>query len=221
MSDIVTITGVYVGQARDMSSDGTPTAIAKEALRSAVAVSDVGLDGDEQADGDSHGGPERALSHYPAEHYAVWGQHYRGTSDRLGPGALGENISTNGLTERNVRVGDVFRMGTAVVEVSQPRQPCWKISEHLGLPDLAREVAASGRSGWLYRVLETGYVGPGDVVERVQAAEHGITIARMWALHNATHPDLEELEVLAGLDVLADGWRRRLAERLDWLRRHA
>lgn len=221
MTEMVTITGVYQGQVRPMDGDGRPTAIYKVPVREAVAVDDAGLEDDHQGDARAHGGPDRALSHYPAEHYAIWAELYPDAASLLGPGVLGENISTNGLTERNVRVGDVFRMGTAVVEVSQPRQPCWKISQRLEVPDLAREVASTGRSGWLYRVLEPGYLGPGDVAERVDTAAHGITLADMWAIHNSTRPSIEDLEALAELDVLADSWRRRFAQRLDWLRRHA
>ena len=221
MTDMVTITGVFQGQIRQMEGDGRPTGIYKKPVREAVAVDDAGLEDDHQGDPKAHGGPDRALSHYPAEHYAAWSELYADAGALLRPGVLGENISTTGLTERNVHVGDVFRMGTALVEVSQPRQPCWKVSHRLGVPDLARQIAESGRSGWLYRILEPGYVGPGDVAERVEVAEHGYTLARLWALRNDTRPDREHLEFLAELETLAESWRERFAQRLDWLRRHA
>ncbi|WP_290648849.1 MOSC domain-containing protein [Aquisalimonas sp.] len=221
MTEFVTITGVYQGRVRRMEGDGRPTAIYKQPVQHAVALGDGGLADDQQGDRKAHGGAERALSHYPAEHYGVWASVYPQAASLLRPGVFGENVSTSGLTEGSVAVGDVFRMGTAVVQISQPRQPCWKISHRLNLPELAREVAETGRSGWLYRVLETGYLGPGDVAERLDRATHGYSLADMWAMHNARRPTMDDLEALATLDVLADSWRQRFASRLDWMRRHA
>ena len=221
MTDMATITGVYQGEERVMEGDGRPTGIYKTPVREAVAVDDAGLAGDHQGDPKAHGGPDRALCHYPAEHYGVWAARFPEAAAELRPGVLGENLSTNGLIESNVSVGDVFRMGTVIVQVSQPRQPCWKISHRLGVPDLAKEVAASGRSGWLYRVLEPGYVGPGDVAERLEHAEHGFTLADMWEIQNTHRPPVDQLELLVSLDVLADSWRERFRNRLEWLRRHA
>ncbi len=221
MTEMVTITGLYQGRIRPMEGDGRPTGIYKKPVREAVAVDDAGLEDDHQGDPKAHGGPDRALSHYPAEHYAALSELFPEATSLLGPGILGENVSTNGLTERTVHVGDVFRIGTALVEVSQPRQPCWKVSHRLGLPDLARCIADSGRSGWLYRVLDPGYVSPGDVIERVEVAGHGYTLARLWAIRNETRPDREHLEFLAELETLAESWRQRFSQRLDWLRRHA
>ncbi|SEP03588.1 MOSC domain-containing protein [Aquisalimonas asiatica] len=221
MTDLVTITGVYQGEVRPMEGDGRPTAIYKAPVREAVAVDDAGLAGDSRGDTKAHGGPDRAVSHYPAEHYAIWAQAFPDAAPELTPGVLGENISTNGLSESHVCVGDIFRLGTALVQVSQPRQPCWKISHRLDVPELARAVVDSGRSGWLYRVLEPGYVGPGDVAERVEEAAHGYTLADMWSLHHMRRPPIQDLELLASLEELAESWRKRFASRLEWIQRHA
>lgn len=118
------IEALLVGRAAPLR--GTErSAIRKTAISGAVTVTTLGLDGDEQADLSVHGGPEKAIHHYPFDHYASW-RGMRSSVSLDAPGAFGENISTYGLTEETVCIGDQFQLGTAVVEVSQPRQPCWK-----------------------------------------------------------------------------------------------
>ena len=107
-----------------------------------------------------HGGPEKAVHHYPFDHYEAWRTELGDIGLLRQPGAFGENLSAVGLTEADVAVGDVFRLGSAIVEVSQGRQPCWKLNERFGQPTVAKSVQASGRTGWYYRVIETGLVAP-------------------------------------------------------------
>ncbi|WP_057655116.1 MOSC domain-containing protein, partial [Xanthomonas axonopodis] len=146
----IRIDHVAVGSARDFTRPGSRSAIDKRPLQRAVQVDIEGLEGDEQGDRRVHGGPDKAIHHYLRDHYAAW-------RDELGPhvlleaaGAFGENLSSVGVTEADVCLGDRFTLGTAVVEVSQLRQPCWKLSDRFGVRELARRVQETGRTGWYY-----------------------------------------------------------------------
>lgn len=217
------VNSVFVGAVRELEDDGSPTGIYKSPIAGPVHLDRTGLEGDVQADRVNHGGPERALNHYPAEHYDHWRARFPERAADFRPGVLGENLSTRGIAEPDVRVGDVFTLGSATLQVSQPRQPCWKIARRLGLPNLAREVVSAGRAGWLYRVLEPGAVAPGDELALAEPAAHGLTLERLWALQAARRPDpaqREAMATLAALPELADSWRRRFASRLEWLRRN-
>ena len=142
-----------------------------------------------------------------------------------GPGAFGENIATAGLTEDGPAIGDVFALGTAVVEVSQGRQPCWKLNERFGRPDMARLVQSSGRTGWYYRVLRPGIVAPGDRLTLLERTAPDWTLARIWRAFYIDPLNRAELAGIAALERLADGWRAHAARRLesnrveDWTRR--
>jgi MOSC domain-containing protein YiiM len=143
----------------------------------------------------------------------------------LAPGGFGENVSTLGMTERNVAVGDVFRLGRALVQVSQGRQPCWKLSRRFGIVDMARRVQESGRTGWYYRVLEPGLVASGDALELVDRAAPDWSLHRLWHALYVDRLNRGELEGIVALDVLAEGWRRYAIRRLesgrveDWSKR--
>ncbi len=155
---------LFAGTLRELEDDGALTGIYKSPVKQALQLSKNGLDGDFQADRKHHGGLERALNHYPAEHYGHWRSLFPKRAGEFVPGMFGENLSTHGLTEENVCIGDAFRLGEALIQVSQPRAPCWKLSRNLGLPDLAKRVAQDGLSGWLYRVIEPGRVAAGDAI---------------------------------------------------------
>src|SRR3546814_365776 len=118
------------------------------------AVTFLGIAGDEQADLSVHGGPDKAIHHYPRDHYAFWDDALGGHALLASPGAFGENISTSGLVEDAACIGDRYRLGSALVEVSQGRKPCWKLGHRFGLATVPATVVRTRRSGWYYRVLE-------------------------------------------------------------------
>ena len=195
--------------------DGSPSAIYKQPVAGPIAVTADGLAGDDQADPDNHGGPERALHHYPIGHYAFWNARLA-PPEPLAPGVLGENLSIDGLTEADVHVGDVFTLGTARLQLSQPRWPCWKPGARLSIKPMARELITQGRAGWFYRVLAAGEIAPGDTLARSETADHGITLARLWQLKNTTEPDAamrEEIAFMIDYAALAPDWRDRLRKR--------
>jgi len=187
------------------------SAIAKQPLDGPVSVGYLGLDGDEVADPRYHGGPDKALHHYAHDHYAAWAQDLGQHPLLAAPGAFGENIATSGLTEEGVYLGDRFRLGTALVEVSHGRQPCWKLGHRFDHPQLAAHIVGNGRCGWYYRVLEPGVVRAGDAMELVERGMVQWSVARMFALligggHKA---EPEAVRALAGLPLLAQAWRER------------
>src|SRR5690606_17234287 len=140
-------------------------------------------------------------------------------------GAFGENFSSSGMDESSVAVGDVFRVGGALIEVSQGRQPCWKLNLRFGIADMARRVQNSGRTGWYYRVLESGSVEQGDASPLVERRSPAWTIQRLWRTSYVDVLNRDELAAMAALPYLPDTWRRHAQRRLttssveDWSRR--
>ncbi|NQE61347.1 MOSC domain-containing protein [Caulobacter sp. RHG1] len=220
---IVRVDHLLIGAVAPLGHQGALSGIDKRPSDQPLFLSPLGLTGDAQGDRRFHGGVDKALHHYPREHYDAW----RAEGDPLGPvpGGFGENLSTRGLTEADVAVGDVFRLGEAVVAVTQGRQPCWKLNLRFGHRDMARRVQASGRIGWYYRVVEPGLVRAGDSLERLERPWPDWTIERLWRILYVRLLDPGELTAMAALEVLPDTWRAYARERLrtglveNWTRR--
>ncbi len=213
------INAVLVGKVRPFGPAGKPSGIDKSAVGGVARVARLGLDGDEQGDPKHHGGPEKALHHYPFDHYASWrdelaGQSAQAASVLAQPGAFGENLSTVGLTEANVCVGDRFRLGTALVEVSQARQPCWKLNHRFGHAGMSLAVQQSLRTGWYYRVLEEGAVTVGDVLMLAERPHPTWTLQRLLRVLYVDRLDYAALAEMAELPPLAENWRRLAAQRV-------
>jgi len=190
------------------------SAISKHPVDGPVQVGPLGLAGDMQADLSVHGGVDKAVHHYPHDHYAFWREELD-HHELLGtPGAFGENISTTGLTEQDVFIGDRFRMGTALVEVSQGRQPCWKIDHKFQRKGITASVIKSGRCGWYYRVIEPGTVQEGDKLELLERGKGNWSVSRTFRLliGGQHRDDPAALAALADLSPLAETWRLRAAK---------
>ena len=226
---VVPIRAVLVGRAVPFGPPGRRSAIRKGPAKPGggpVAVTPTGLAGDEQGDPKHHGGPEKAVHHYPFDHYAFWrGEDGPDGGPLAAPGAFGENLSTLGLTESAVRVGDVFRAGTALLQVSQARQPCWKLNVRFGFAGMARRVQETGRTGWYYRVLEPGELRAGDALRLVDRPHPDWPIARLHHHLYVDRLDRAALEWIADLPALTQSWRELARRRLttgrveDWSRR--
>ena len=233
------IRAVLLGKVRPFRGDDELSAIGKLPVTDAVAVGAMGLAGDEQADRTVHGGIDKAIHHYPADHYGWW-RDYLGDVALLGaPGAFGENISTAGLDEHSVFLGDRFRLGTALVEVTQARQPCWKLDHRFGTKGVMSQVVKTRRTGWYYRVLEPGHVRVGDAPPGLLRGlgDPRLAAALRQIHRRPTHPwTVTELAKEAALSRSAffdrfartvgvppieylQGWRMSLAK--DMLRRNA
>jgi MOSC domain-containing protein YiiM len=197
---------LYAGRAAALvTSKGTVrSAIAKTAVRGRAHAGADGLAGDEQVS-PGHGGPDRALCVYPSEHYAHWGARAKS--------AFGENITSLGVLEEETLIGDVWRIGGALVQVSQPRSPCLKVAARLGIPDLVVQARRTGFTGLHLRVLAPGEIGAGDPIRLVERPAHGMTVAdAVRARFGALDPDL--IAALVALPELAAQWRVNTAPRL-------
>lgn len=192
---------------------GDNSAIAKAPVEGPRTISWLGIEGDEQADLTVHGGRDKAIHHYPRDHYLRWRLELGANPLLDRAGAFGENISTLGWKEADPCIGDRFRLGTALVEVAQGRQPCWKQGHRLGSPKVVAAMVETGRCGWYYRVIEEGSVAAGDTVSLVSRVHPEWSVARVFGMligggHRGEKAALREL---AGLRELAENWRQRAA----------
>ena len=212
---------IFVGGIAPLPPEGHPSGIFKQAVDAPVLLGAEGLAGDAQADRRVHGGPFKALHHYAAENYALLREAFPEKADLFVPGSLGENVSTTGWDEATVCIGDVFRIGCATVQVSQPRQPCWKINHKFGADDLMRFVAERCVAGWYYRVLEDGEIAAGEAFELIERNAAPVTLRRLWFAQREHRPDPAELTRLRDTPGLSPNWVQKLDERIAWLRRQA
>ena len=205
---------LLTGRVQPFTRPGTQSAIDKQPQQGQLKVCTLGLHGDEQGDLRVHGGVEKAIHHYPLEHYARWADELGAHPLLTQPGAFGENFSTTGWSEHDVCLGDRIRVGTALLEVSQGRMPCWKLSDRFAVANLALRVQQSGRTGWYYRVLEQGVVSAGDSLQRVERPFADWSLARLSAVLFDKQVETELLRECLALP-LVPSWRRTLERRLE------
>ena len=187
------------------------TGIFKEPVGKRVMLRKLNLDGDGQADRNVHGGINKAAYAYPFEHYEVWSREL-GRAD-FTFGQFGENFTVSGMLEDAVRIGDIFRIGSALVEVTQPRAPCFKLGIRMGMESFPKSFLSSGRTGFYMKVLEEGEVGTGDVFERAGGEEDALSVHDIWRLAVQDRQDLEGAKKALRLSSLAPEWRVRLEKR--------
>jgi ferredoxin-NADP reductase/MOSC domain-containing protein YiiM/ferredoxin len=208
------VVSVNVGLPKDVAWQGRTvrTAIWKQPVTGRIFARRLNLDGDGQGDLGGHGGEQRALMVYQLESYRYW-SNYLGRSD-LVPGIFGENLTVEGLADAEVCIGDRFRIGSAIFEVSQPRDTCYRLGIRLERPEMAALLVSHRRPGFYFRVIQEGEIGPGDHVEKLSDGPERITVAEIDALlYSAEHP-LDALRRAASIPALSPGWRasmRKLA----------
>ncbi|MEJ2382287.1 MAG: MOSC domain-containing protein [Gammaproteobacteria bacterium] len=211
---------IQVGQPQDHDTpnpaDGKPahwrSGFMKTTVAGAVWLGETGLEGDGQADLKVHGGPHKAVNVYPWEHFSAWRRELG--CGEVAAGAFGENFTVAGLLETGVCIGDRFRVGAALVEVTQARQPCWKLARSWGVPDMVARVRRSGRSGWYFRTLEAGYVQAGDMLELVVRPWPQWNVTRAARIVQDAHADPALTADLAACGALSPSWRERLLARV-------
>ncbi len=206
---------VLIGAVAPLGADGRMSGIDKKPTPGPWRIGAVGIAGDAQADLAHHGGAEKALHHYALDHYAAWRAEIGAASPLAAPGAFGENLSTQGWTEDMVCVGDVVAFGTALLQVSQGRQPCWKLNRRFGVADMALRVQKSGRTGWYYRVMREGTAEPGDRLTLLERPCPDWPLSRLARLLYHETGDRAGLSAMAELAPLAEGWRRLAQKRLE------
>jgi len=171
---------LYIGQIQPIGPSQTPTGIFKQPCTGPVLLTTEGLEGDIQVDRRVHGGAEKALYHFPAENYDLLQQALPHLHDAFIPGSIGENISTHGLSDKNVHIGDIFRLGEALVQVSQPRRPCWKVNHKYGNGHIAALLMSQAVSGWYYRVIEPAELSRDAPVTLIERLPNSIAVADVW-----------------------------------------
>ena len=187
------------------------TGIFKEPVEGRTTLHRLNLDGDRQVDLTVHGGPDKAVYAYPAEHYVHWRQELPGME--LPWGMFGENFSTEGLLEDSVNIGDRFRIGTAEVQVTQPRVPCYKLSSKFRRDDMIKRFTASQRSGFYLRVLQEGEVAPGDPFELTSRDANNVTVAYINRLRMQEDASPDVLQRIIELEALSGSWRKYFQKR--------
>lgn len=206
------LVSVNVGLPREVEWRGRRvfTGIFKEPVEGRVPVRKLNLDGDGQADLKVHGGPDKAVYLYPAEHYPHWQTEL---ARDLPWGMFGENLTTDGLLEDGVNIGDRFRIGVTELVVTQPRMPCFKLGIRFERPEIIKRFLASGRTGWYFSVAEEGDVAAGDEIERIITDERGLTVAEVSGLFVGEGGE-ERLQLAVDHDGLPDGWRDYFRQRI-------
>lgn len=208
---------LFIGTVRPLPPEGQMTGMFKQAMIGAQTLGLTGLSGDEQADLKHHGGPYKALHHFPVEHYADYARQWPERAAMLQPGVLGENLSTRGLTEDDVCIGDIYALGSCRIVLSQPRTPCWKVNHRLDTKGASIYMLESGRTGWYYQVLETGSFSAGDTLTLIERPSPWLNLNYYWQTINAHRPDITQLRRIAATPGLAPDKAKRHAARADWL----
>jgi len=208
------LVAVSVGRPRDVVWRGKSvrTSIWKSPVTGKVRVGTLNLAGDEQSDLSVHGGADKAVYVYPSEHYACWREELPGVE--LPWGAFGENLTSEGLFEAEVRIGDRLRVGTAEFVVTQPRLPCFKLGIRFERPEIVKEFFRSRRTGFYLSVLREGYLGEGDPIELTAREDHGVTVADIVELYAQGSENEALLRRAVAVAALPESWRAHFRERL-------
>lgn len=191
------------------------TGIFKRPVDRRVAVRRHNLTGDQQADLTVHGGASKAVYAYPSEHYPYWREQLPELD--IPHAMLGENFTTEGLLEPDVRIGDEYAIGTATLAVSEPRTPCYKLAARFGRDDIVKRFLQSGRCGFYLRVVSEGHVEPGDTIERVSQHPAGITVSDLNDITVTGRADIDLLRRALTIDALGDSWRNNIQHQLTQL----
>ncbi len=201
------VVSVNVGQPRDVEWHGrlVRTSIWKEPVTGTIGVTTLNIDGDRQSDLSVHGGRDKAVYAYPSEHYDDWRRELE-RPDLL-PGAFGENLTTEGIVEDEIRIGDRLRVGSVEFEVVQPRTPCYKLGIRFGRDDLIKRFLDSGRTGFYLAVIREGSLTAGDAIELALPAEHDVTVADVAAAIAGGRADQNLLRRVIAVPALPAGLR--------------
>ena len=207
----------FIGQVQALPVSGRPTAMYKTQVQGPIELGVEGFAGDQYADLRVHGGPEKAVHLYPSTHYVKLAAQFADAASLLVPGSMGENIATSELDEHDVHLGDVWQLGSALIQVCQPRNPCWKIDERFGCDGMALFIDQHLLTGWYWRVLQTGMVNTSDSLVLHEAASQAPTLHQAMTLWREHRPDLDALSQLADTVGIAKVWQDKIKQRVSYL----
>lgn len=197
------------------NGEAVSTGIFKEPVEGRVILRQLNLNGDRQADLTVHGGLTKAVYVYPSEHYDFWKVELQ--EMKLPPGAFGENFTTVGLLENEVNVGDKFGIGSALVRVTEPRMPCYKLGIRFGRTDIIKKFLASERTGFYLSVLQEGEVGAGDDIELIERDKQAVRISDITRLFARDKRNTQLLRRAIDLEALPESWRQHFRQQLERL----
>lgn len=211
--DMAKVISLNVGLPRTVYFRGqaVTTGIFKEPIKGRIKLRRLNLDGDKQADLTVHGGPDKAVYAYPAEHYDYWKK--RLPNMKLPWGMFGENFTTEGLLEDQVNIGDVFRIGSSEVVATQPRMPCYKLGVKFGRMDIVKQFMESKLPGIYFRVLKEGEVGPGDAIELISRDANNVTVKDLVQLVTS-EGDMATIRRAVHIKALPEAWRQEFVDYL-------
>ncbi|PQO44924.1 MOSC domain-containing protein [Blastopirellula marina] len=229
------ISQIAVGMPQDYGTPGATdpmdkpwnTGFFKQPVSGEISLKTLGLAGDGVADEVNHGGPDKAVLCYSAEHYPIWRNEFQqidSIAQRIAVedftwGAFGENLTIEGLSEDSVCLGDIFDVGTAQIQVSQPRQPCWKLGRRWRMKQLTALAVSTGRMGWYVRVLKEGTLSAGQEVRLVERPLADWPVARLNELFYHDRHNVQDAEIMADCPLLAEAWRGEFRKRIEKLNR--
>ena len=209
------VVSVNVGMPRDAMWKSLPvsTSIFKEPVDGPVIINNLNLAGDRQADLSVHGGPDKAVYGYPSEHYKYWSDQVAGM--KLWSGVFGENLTTEGLSEDTLCIGDRLKIGSAVLIVTQPRMPCYKLNLRFGRDDMIKRFLVSGRSGFYLSVVQAGEVSAGSKIEVLERDPNRVSVTDVIRLYLGHTRDAELLRRAVAVASLPQKWRTELLARAE------
>ncbi|WP_216831289.1 MOSC domain-containing protein [Alkalihalobacterium elongatum] len=205
---------IQVGKPKTVSHNGKDllTGIYKTKVQGSVFIGKLNVEGDGQADLKNHGGKDKAVCVYPYEHYEYWQE---SLNRELTNGAFGENLTVSGMLEKDVCIGDTYKVGDVVVQVSQPRQPCFKLAKRNEVDDLVVRVQDTGFTGYYFRVLEEGFVEEDDTIELIERHPNQVSIEFANTIMFKEKDNLEGIMAILAVEELSESWRDTLQKRLN------
>ena len=208
------IISINIGVPRDVTytvDRKLKTSLQRSPVKEKVFLDLMGFEGDQVADPLNHGGRDKAVCGYPANHYSFWEEEL---SRKMPPASFGENLTIEGLTEDQIHIGDLFQMGEAEVQCTQPRQPCHKLTKILGFPKLASRIQSLGYCGYYFRVMKQGWLQAGMPVERIHSDKEKISVRDAHYLMYRDKTNYEAIEKLMAHPALSESWKNSFAKRL-------
>jgi MOSC domain-containing protein YiiM len=209
------VVSVNVGLPQEVTWKGrtVTTGIYKDPVKGPIMARKLNLDGDRQADLTVHGGEDKAVYAYPSEHYEYWKHEL--PDDEFFWGKFGENLTLEGLLEDEIGIGDIFRIGSATMVVTQPRMPCYKLGIKFGRDDMVKRFLQSGLSGFYFAVVKEGEVAAGDPIELIEQEPHRVKVSEITRLYTSDKHNLELMRRAIEVSALPESWREYLLQRIE------
>ncbi|WP_209125262.1 MOSC domain-containing protein [Alkalihalobacillus sp. BA299] len=210
---MMSCTSIQIGKPKSIEHNGKEikTGIYKAQVKGPVFIGKLNIEGDGQADLINHGGKDKAVCVYPLEHYEYWQNDLNRT---MSNGSFGENLTVKGMLEKEVCIGDTYKIGDVIVQVSQPRQPCFKLAKRNGADDLVAHVQNTGYTGYYFRVLEEGFIEVNDTIELMKRHPNKISVSYANTIMFKEKENVEGIKAILAVDELSDSWRETLQKRL-------